>query len=95
MNVFTQILVFSFSFLFGFCFYITSKLNKFLIHDKNSFIKLFITFIFVLNHVLIYLIVLYKINYGIFHFYFLVMLILGYLFSVYICKKRNKIVVLT
>ena len=78
MNAKTQIIVLTFSYLFGFIFNYLNILNINIIKNKNKFYRSFITIMFMYNIVLIYLISLYKLNHGIFHIYFLIMIILGY-----------------
>lgn len=76
------------SFLYGIFFYIISKLNyKFLYNNKLSLI---IDILFIIDNVLLYFIILKYINNGIFHIYFLLTLILGYLLSNYIDKRIHK-----
>lgn len=76
------------SFLYGIFFYILSKLNyKFLYNNKYSLI---IDFLFVIDNVLLYFIILRYINNGIFHVYFLLSIILGYILGNFIDKKISK-----
>ena len=89
MTAKTQIIVLSFSFLFGFIFQYLNLLNINIIKNKNKFFRSFITIMFMYNIVLIYLICLYKLNNGIFHIYFLIMLILGYISSKKFTKKMS------
>ena len=86
MDAKTQIIVLLFSYLYGFLFYYLYLLNYNIIKKYHSIYKSFITIMFMYNIVLIYLICLYKLNNGIFHIYFLFMLILG-LYSSY--KFKN------
>lgn len=90
MDIKVQVLSFFVSFLFGIFYYLTSWINKKLINDKHVFFQCLITFIFVLNNVLIYLIILYKTNYGDYHIYFLIILIAGYIFGNFLRKKYVK-----
>lgn len=90
MDVKLQILSFLISFIYGCFYYLSSKYNLKLIYGKNILFRILITIIFVLNNVLIYLILLYKINTGRFHIYFLISLILGYIFCSFVCKNVIK-----
>ena len=90
MDAKTQIIVLLFSYLFGLVFYPLYLLNKNLIKDCYRSSKSFITILFMYNIVLIYLICLYKLNQGIFHIYFLILLILGFISSYHFLKKMLK-----
>ena len=86
MNVLIQILCISISFVYGFISFIGYKYNNKL--GNNYFIwqlifNLFYSFI----SVLLYVIIIYKINGGIFHIYFIFSLIIGYIMSNYIVKS--------
>ena len=82
-----QILSLLYSFIYGLVFYYLMKLNKTnLYNNKFSF---FIDLLFVVDNVLLYFLILKKINAGIFHIYFSVMIILGYLLGYYIDKKKQ------
>lgn len=89
MELNLQIICLIFSFLYGMAYYFSSLFNKYIIEKTKNIYKVIITFIFVLNLVIIYLIVLYKINNGIFHVYFLLFFLLGFFISV---KIRQPIV---
>ena len=79
MDAKTQIIVLLFSYFFGLTFYFLNCLNKKIIQNMKKESRSFITILFMYNIVLIYLICLYKLNHGMFHFYFLILLILGFL----------------
>lgn len=82
-----QIYSLLFSFLFGMLFYILLEINyKFLYSDK-LLLKVLYTFIFVIFNTLLYFICLKKINNGIIHIYFLLLILLGYLLSKVLLKK--------
>ncbi len=68
-----------FSFFFGGIFSFFLRLNYRFIYHSNRMIKLLFTFAFVLLFTLIYFIGLEKINYGILHSYYFIMIILGVL----------------
>lgn len=95
-----QIITFIFSFIYGFSFFYLEELN-YLINKKNKcFIKYLNNTLFILNMVLIYVIINYKINNGYFHIYFLITIVLGYFLANYTqnnvkdlinkYKKKNK-----
>ena len=87
MTVNIQIIALSFSFLFGFIFYYLNTLNQYIIKNKKKIYQSIITILFMYNIVLLYIIMLYKINHGIFHPYFFILLILGYISNKKFTKK--------
>lgn len=88
MDAKTQIMVLLVSFLYGIFFFYSSKLNNFFIKDKNKIYRSIITILFMYNIVLLYIIMIFKINNGKFHPYFFIMLILGFLIGT---KSKNKV----
>ena len=85
MSLKIQIISLIYSFFYGAIFYILVRLNKkFLYNNKYAFI---IDALFILDNVLLYFILLRHINNGVFHIYFLCMLILGYILVYYVDKK--------
>ena len=94
-----QIISFIFSFIFGGFFYITSVLNYHFITKYPKIFKYLITLVYILDIALLYILFMYKINYGVIHIYFVIVLFLGfYVASIYskklrkICKiKKNKL----
>lgn len=93
MDIKLQIISLIVSYIYGIFYYATSLINKQITDSKNNIIKFIVTIIFVINHVFLYLIILYKINLGQYHIYFLFILICGFISSHYICKnivKKNK-----
>lgn len=86
-----QVLSFVLSFFYGILFYLGAKFNNYITYNKNSIFKLIITSIFVLDFVILYVYLMYKINYGIIHPYFLITLILGFGVMSYFYKRICKI----
>ena len=86
-----QIISFICSFLFGIFFYLTSFINYKLIYKYSTFLKYFITLIYILDISLLYLLIMYKVNYGIVHIYFILILFLGFWLSSIYFKKIKKI----
>ena len=81
MNIKLQIITLLFSFLYGIFFSFFLSLNyKFIYSDKKVF-KIIISFLVVIISVLIYFIILKKINSGIFHIYEILCIILGFIFD--------------
>lgn len=83
-----QIYCLLFSLIYGFIFYFLTLLNKkYLYNNKASII---IDMLFIIDNVLLYFIILRYINNGIFHIYFLFIIILGFLLGYIIDKKRAR-----
>ena len=81
MNIKLQIITLLFSFSFGIFFSFFLGLNyKYIYSDKKIF-KTIISFLVVIISVLIYFIILKKINNGIFHIYEILCIILGFIFD--------------
>lgn len=74
-----QVEAFIFSFIYGYLFYYLTRFNRYIILGKNTFVKLIISIIFVIDIVILYIYTMYKINNGIIHVYFVTSVILGYL----------------
>lgn len=78
-----------FSFFYGILFSILLNINYKYIYDGPLFYRIAITFLFVLNNVLLYFIIIKILNDGIIHLYFIIMLILGF-FTVNVNLKKLK-----
>lgn len=95
MNYKIQILSLIYSFGYGVFFYFFSILNDKILR-KNKILDFIILILFVFINALLYITFLYKINFGVFHIYFLIMLCLGYYVSFFLKKflikniKRDK-----
>lgn len=92
MDIKIQLIIFLISFLYGFILANLSYLNYKFLQGKSNFFKLLFNLIFTLDVVFVYLVILYKINYGVFHVYFLGILSVGFLIG-YKCIKYVKRVV--
>lgn len=94
MDIKTQIIILGVSFFYGVFFSFFLSLNyKFIYSDKKS-IKIIVSFLVVFVNVLLYFIILKKINYGIFHIYEILALIIGFIienwFGSIIAKRLKK-----
>ena len=78
MNSTIQLISLSISLIYGILFYFITNLNFYLINNINKILKNIITIIYVFNMSFIYAIILYKLNNGYFHIYFILMVIFGY-----------------
>ncbi len=89
MDIKTQLIIFLISFLYGFILANLAYLNYKFLQNKSNFFKFLVNLVFTLDIVFVYLVILYKINYGIFHVYFLIVLSIGFLIG-YKCIKYVK-----
>lgn len=78
MNSILQIKSLVFSFIFGIFFYFVAKYNLFIIKKLSIFKSYFITLIFIIDLVLLYIFFMFKINMGNFHIYFLFSILGGF-----------------
>lgn len=86
MDAKTQIIVLLFSYFYGFIFYDLALLNGYIIKFKKKIFRSVTTILFIYNVVLLYIILVFKINNGNFHIYFFIMMVLGFLCSVKVNK---------
>ncbi len=87
----TQIISLLFSFIYGIFFSVFLDINHKIIYNSHKIIKLIGTTFVVFLNVLIYFILLLKINNATFHPYELIMIILGYILENIIKNKIKKI----
>lgn len=90
MNYKLQLISFLVSFLFGIFFYFTSLLNHKIIKKHSVVLQYIITFVYILDVSLLYILLMYKVNFGVIHIYFIGMLFLGFAFGCVYCKKLRK-----
>lgn len=79
MSLRVQIVSLFFSFVFGIIFSICTNLNYRFLFTKNVYFKIIITFVYILDFALLYFLLIQKINNGIIHIYFFLMVGIGYL----------------
>lgn len=79
MDIKTQITTLVVSFSYGIFFSFFLSLNYKFIYSDKKIIKTIVSFLVVLVNVLLYFIILKKINYGIFHIYEILALIVGFI----------------
>ena len=87
-----QFQTFIYSFVFGIFFNFMFNLNYRILFSSKKIFKVIVNIVFVAIHTLIYFIFLKIINSGVFHIYFLMFLIIGFLFGNYYFRKLRKIV---
>lgn len=97
MDSYTQVFIIIISYLYGLIFYLLAKYNFWLIKNLKKIGQYLITGIFLIDIVILYIYIIYHINRGIFHIYFLLALFLGYLTLalnyekiVKFCQKKKK-----
>lgn len=78
MDLHTQILTLLISFLYGILFSIFVNLNYKYLYQKNVILRILFTFAFIIINVLIYFILMKKINQAILHPYSIGMIFLGF-----------------
>lgn len=89
MNLRVQLISLIVSFLYGVFFYLLLELNYKFLYSSNLVVKIVVSFLFVMFNVLLYFLILMKINYGYVHLYFFLCIILGY----FVCKVVYKKIV--
>jgi len=87
MNSKMQLLSFLISFIFGIFFYLLTILNFKLIENLKRYIQHILTFVYVLDIIIIYIIIFYHINRGYFHVYFILMVFVGFFIGHILYKK--------
>lgn len=91
MNSKIQVLSFAISFLYGIFFFLLTKFNKYIVGGKKIFFQFIVTLIFIIDIVILYIYIMYKINFGIIHPYFLMILLLGYYLTAISFNKIKKL----
>lgn len=87
MSGIIQFICLLFSFFFGFFLYSFFRFNYKLFRKKKLFVFIFGESLVVLLSSLVYVYFLYRINYGVLHIYFVMMILFGYfVHSVKKCK---------
>lgn len=88
MNSYLQLFSFFISFIYGAIFFLLTRLNFYFIEKLSNHLKMFITFVFVIDIVIIYSLIMYKVNNGNLHIYFVCMVLIGFL-TAYLTKIDN------
>ena len=81
MDVYIQLLCMLVSFAYGIFINITFHINNKLNNNKKTIVKFVVDLLYVYIVVLLYTIIIYLINNGVFHIYFLILMLIGYLIS--------------
>jgi hypothetical protein len=90
MDLTIQLQVLTVSFVYGILFSYLLKLEYRYLFESKFLYKLFLTVLFIFDNYLLYFIILKAINNGMFHIYFLFLLILGFLFGNYLVNRKKK-----
>lgn len=90
MSLKVQIITLLYSFIYGIVFSILLNLNYKFIYEGKRIFKIIITFIFILDSMLLYFLILKKINYGILHIYEFLAIILGFILENTLVAKLYK-----
>ena len=88
-----QIRALSLSYIYGIFFAFTYKINNKYLVSNIMFFRIILIFLFILDHILLYFILISLINNGIIHLYFLFLFIFGIISYIYLFDKQklNKI----
>lgn len=92
MSSYIQVVSLLVSFLYGIIFYFFSSLNKTLLLDKSLPKQFIINLIFILDIVFIYIYIMYHLNQGLIHVYYIALVVLGFWFGYKYTKKCKYIV---
>ena len=87
MNSKLQLISFLISFIYGIIFYFLTTLNFKLIDNLKRIVKHIITFIYVLDITIIYILIFYHLNKGYFHIYFILTVFIGFIVGYILDKK--------
>lgn len=90
MGLKVQIISFVVSFGYGVFFYLSLELNSKLLYSSHFIVRIIVSFLFVFFHVLLYFLIMMRINYGYIHFYFFLFIMGGYSLCKAIYKKFVK-----
>ena len=88
MDLAIQLQVLVVSFLYGILFSYLLKIQYRFFFEGKRFYRIVITFFFIIDNCFLYFLILRMINHGIFHIYFLFLMILGFLLGNYLLKKK-------
>ncbi len=87
MTAYKTLLILFINFIYGVIFFYLSMINYRLFFKDQALIKLLMFLLFTIDNVFVYLVIIYKLNYGIFHIYYLFCFIGGFLIANYTKNK--------
>lgn len=79
MDSYIQVVSFLLSFIHGAIFYLLTRFNNYILENKHKFFKFLVTLVFIVDIVILYVYLMYKINSGNFHIYFSIVVVLGFI----------------
>ena len=92
MSANLQLICFLASFLYGIFFGLLTKFHFTLISKYHKIFQLLISLVFIIDIVLGYILLMYHLNLGIFHIYFIIFILIGFLLSFPLCKWIKQII---
>ena len=90
MELSIQLQALTVSFVYGILFSYLIKIQYRYLFESKLYYKILITTLFIFDNCLLYFLILRMINNAMFHIFFLLLIILGYLFGVKLLKTRKK-----
>lgn len=90
MELSIQLQALTVSFVYGILFSYLIKIQYRYLFESKLYYKILITTLFIFDNCLLYFLILRMINNAMFHIYFLLLIILGYLFGVKLLKTKKK-----
>lgn len=90
MELSIQLQALTVSFVYGILFSYLIKIQYRYLFESKLYYKILITTLFIFDNCLLYFLILRMINNAMFHIYFLLLIILGYLFGAKLLKTRKK-----
>ena len=87
MSSYIQIISFVVSFFYGIFFYLLTRFNRFMLSNKNNVIKFLVTLVFIIDIVILYIYLMYKINFGDIHPYFVSFVVIGFIIMSVLFEK--------
>ena len=88
-----QLKLLIFSFLYGIFLGVVMRFNYKLLYNSDYVLKILATFLLVISSVLLYFVILLKINYGIVHYYSFLTIILGFMLETFVELKLMPVIV--
>ena len=90
MSLIIQIQSLAYNFLFGIYFALLFNLSYKILFTKNLFINLFTNTIFIFSNIILYFYIIFRINDGIIHIYFLFIFLLSFFLYNQLFQKIRK-----
>lgn len=84
-----QLLLILVNIVYGIIIFFVSLFNYNIIKNEPIIVKFLLTILFAVDFTIIYLVLIYKLNYGIFNYYYLISFLIGYYLGFYIKKHVN------